>query len=284
MRFVLPLALVASLVSVSGACGGFGVKKITFLGQNNIVLYNAKTKMEHFVRQATFEKGDGDSMGFVAPTPSVPKFGEAKPFIFTKLFSILNAAQDREANGRTGGGGFGGAPGAKSPKVLSVTEVAGYQATVLKASDTRGLAEWLEKNGYTMQPGMQDWLDHYVKKDWYFTAFKVKKQADGYFRTGLVRMSFKTSTPYNPYFVPKANRGAKPGGLQVLYLDTEVRKPSESTLRKVYSTPIPRDERAGIAWYLGLSPGDVPSGLTLTSYSDPKFPRAGTDDVFFRKD
>jgi len=56
------------------------------------------------------------------------------------------------------------------------------------------------KNKYATTNSTHEWVAFYLKKDWYITAFKVINAAE-VADSGMVKMSFKSDRPFNPYYV-----------------------------------------------------------------------------------
>jgi len=49
-----------------------------------IILYDAKSKTEHFIRRANF-RIEAKDFGFLVPTPTKPELGEARSCVFDTL-------------------------------------------------------------------------------------------------------------------------------------------------------------------------------------------------------
>ncbi len=256
---------------------GFGPEPVRFTGQTNIVIWDGAREIEHFVRDAQFET-KGASLGFLAPTPTRPEI-EA---VSAKAFSTLAALNSQPAFGLSGGGMGGGFGVGGGVSVVERKLVAGYEATVLKASDGGALNHWLGQNGYVMPRYASNWLTRYIRAGWYITAFKVAT-GDGNGSTGPVRMTFGAAVPFNPYSVPAENRGS--GGLSLYYISAgdEV-----AGIGRVDPWTAPQwraklDDKtaASLDASLKLDEVPVPRGATVTYYRDPSFGRPGFDDVYF---
>lgn len=272
----LPL-LAAAIPSLASACMGVGTGSVRFAGQRNIVVWDAAHEVEHFVRDARFET-PGKSLGFLAPTPTRPQIEAVDGSAFATLAAL---APRPPSFGITGGfGGSGGADGGVS--VIERKLVAGYEATVLKASDGPALGAWMRDNGYPLPGFATDWLARYVQAGWYVTAFKVAA-ADGKGATGPVRMSFGARTPFNPYSVPAENRGT--GGLSLYYISStdEVAKIGRTDPWASPQWTAKVDDRAAQALNRSLKLDDatISAGATVKFYRDPSFGRPGFDDVYF---
>lgn len=293
---ILSLSLALVAVPVAQCCMGVGNQAVTFNGQKNIVIWNPKTHMEHFIRDAKFDATVPD-LGFIAPTPTQPDLGEAKENAFTLLNSLDPRPRYAFGRGGMGGGAFDAAKG--SVTVYEEKDVAGYHAAVLKATDSDALEGWLKANGYKVNDREQAWLDFYIAKNWFFTAFKVLKndQPDkdvkaAPIRTGAIRMSFKATEPYNPYYVPEDNvpsRYRSTDSLSVLFVSPGTYAPTigrntEWVGGKVqWQADMPDAMGYQIARDIGIKGSAMPQDCKVTAYLDPQFPRKSWDDIFFHQ-
>ena len=76
----LSLAVASLLASRSGACcPAFPPgKRVVNADQTVIIIWDAASKTEHFIRQASF-KSEADDFGFIVPTPIPQQQDEAFP-------------------------------------------------------------------------------------------------------------------------------------------------------------------------------------------------------------
>lgn len=179
--------------------------------QQNIIFYDSNEKIEHFIRKADFtvsdRLGNVPSLGFVAPTPSVPKIEGVTEKLYEKVSDII-ATERAIRRSRAGleswrnNGTYGSASG--SVRVVQTVQVSGYIAETVIATDTPSLSRWIKENNYGNLEAGEEWFDFYIKKKWYLTLFKLDKVGSRT-QTGAVKMSFKTNRIYNPYYVPKGN-------------------------------------------------------------------------------
>lgn len=267
--------------------------------QEILVAWNPETKLEHFVRRASFA-AQVPGFGFLVPTPTRPTLSEVETAVFDRLRveiepRVVVVERTRLNPGflcmaTLGAGGERGYPLGMAMDervhVLEQTRVAGYDAAVLQADDAQALARWLEDNGYDARPALREWIAPYVAARWVVTAFKFSASA-GEVATGSVRMSFQTDRPLFPYRTPTDQRG---GGntLRVFYVGQgrasgtlgEGRKPWPAEVK--YASPSPEQ---GFARLLGqaIPAADVPAGAWLTAIEDPTWP-GGEEDLFFSAD
>ncbi|MEZ4221495.1 MAG: DUF2330 domain-containing protein [Polyangiaceae bacterium] len=260
-----------------------------------LILWDAKNKVQHFVRRAEFRTRAKD-FGFLVPTPTQPQLGEVDDDLFRRLaqrvapevryeekreleFGCLFMASKSETAATAG----------DSVRVLDAMRVAGLDATVLEADSASALAEWLKQHDYDKSPELVGWLEPYVQKKWKVTAFKLAKDADGApeLATKAVRMTFPTDRPFFPYREPANQRGDK-RQVQRRLLRTYLVAPTrmEGTLAAAqgfpgqtrYARALPDAAALLVEPLLVSAAGTSP---WLTEIVDESSPRPGVDDVFF---
>jgi hypothetical protein len=198
------LALAGVLPStVQAACCYFSAKNADVLqpAQKAFITWDAKEGVETFTVQPKFE-GNALDFGMVIPTPSRPKLDEM-PRDFFKELAVLTILKKREfpqskllprvlATGGLGGNFYGrsgstkGKKHGKRPSTVKVLEagvVGSLDYKIITAGRADDLYAWLKANKYAYK-GDEATLDHYVKKQWFFTAMKIdtmqmKKNKDG---------------------------------------------------------------------------------------------------------
>lgn len=279
-------ALVVSGLAVVSACvwpccGVSSRGPVAFAGQANIVVWNSRTKTEHFVRNAQFQTV-GKDLGFIAPSPTLPELSEVDPKAFQTLAALGPVRKSR--GGFALGGGGGVSAGAPRVEVVYTQRVAGYDATVLLANDTAALEKWLKENGYTAPPDVQAWTEQYVRTGWYLTAFKVS-QVEGAMQTGALRMSFRTNYPFNPYSVPKSN-WVKPGQspLRLFFVSDRLYTGKFGGKRPwvapTWTAPVTKDTAQVLDAQLKVRLGSVPEGV-VACFNDREFASYAESDLFF---
>lgn len=248
-------------------CLAYGPDPMSLVDEKAIIVWNPKTQMEHFIRQASFS-GKAKDFGFIVPTPSQPQVEEADAKAFEILQRLVPQPPTAGDTASAGGRGFGGV------EILEQKRVGDYFVTVLRATDGATMLGWLKENGYSSRPAMESWLDHYAKQQWYFAALKFVREPDSVEpKTSAIRVSFKTKVPYYPYKMPEdtwpkghvrpvALYFVGPGQVAAIYRDGKEKWEAE----KQWAGPLPGGERAGLAKELNLKVEDVPAGSTVTVF------------------
>lgn len=258
------------------ACCGVtpGGDKLAFGDQEDVIIYNSKTKTDFFIRNAKFEAISPD-FGFIAPTPTQPELSSVKPELMKMILS------------------YGGMSRGVEPQIIEEVKVAGYKATIIKATDQKAMSEWLKSNNYKTSKSIDEWLQFYIKKGWFFTAFKVDNLNE-VAETGTICMKFKTEIPFHPFYVPKDNWGRVTSGtLKVAIVsdfpDTRSQlgdKPSHLKLyRYGYESPVlTQEDRNKIVDLIGCDYDDLPQRAYVKVFPKTQFPTPEKEDIYFFPD
>lgn len=193
-----------------------------------IIVFDAATKTQHFIRSADFHTKGSSDFGFIVPTPAPPTFGEVDQSVFDELGRAYEAARpvsrplslsslfllSRGVDGEV----------VRSAGVMELgrASVAGMDVVVVKADDVSALEEWLSSHGFAKRPALTAWLEHYVKKGFVFSAFRYSA-AGARVTSSAARISFTTEVPVYPYLEP-ADALGRESGLDVWLVTTERRE------------------------------------------------------------
>ena len=272
---------------------------VTINEESAVIVWDAQTRTEHFIRTASFS--GADDFGFLVPTPTKPELAEARNalqtvsqlihpkyiheprfdgFNFTPVvatFFLAGSARDTAVTAIPSG----------DVRVLGEQQVAGYDAVILEADNAQSLNKWLAKHGYESRPALVEWLEPYVRARWKITAFKIAAN-NNRVSTSPVRMSFTTDKPFFPYREPVDLRGENARSartLKVFFLSdarmqgTLGTQPWHSDI--VFANRVEESLRSSLASECGLAPSQLPANLWLTTFEDKSVPRPGIDEVFF---
>lgn len=271
--------------SIAWPCCGvtFDGRGVVFGGQANVIIWDAATKTQHFIRQASFET-DAPDLGFIAPTPSVPELEIADVYIYNAL----------EALAPKPSGGCAAAENDSAPasvmgdvEVMQVKDVGAYRATTLRADDAKALAKWMTDNGYVTTPSIEKWTEFYIGKKWYLTAFKFRADADlKRAQTEAIRMSFKTDRPYNPYYVPKDNINKEDVAGLTIHFVSDGRYVNEvpgtqRKLKSMWQERLGNEALVQMKRSLKLDLPGVTAAWEVARYEDWTFPNDASEDLYF---
>ena len=252
----------------SSACCAVGPsgKSVVNADQSVIIIWDAASKTQHFIRKATF-KSEADDFGFLVPTPNQPELEESGNEAFPFLAKLTEPEIRTVKRPRSGGGCAcamlptssrvdSAALPEPNVQVLVQKEVAGFDAVVLEAESAGDLVKWLEENGYAFSPEVEAWAKPYVEQGWKITALKVAKSKETAEQKDVaaaaLRMSFKTDRPLFPYREPDSQASAETLGarrrlLRIFFLgdarfEGELTEEVNWTGKVAWSNPIqPRD-------------------------------------------
>jgi hypothetical protein len=216
MKRTILLACVVSLWLpgvVTNACCPVGPsgRPIVNADQTVVIVWDAKSQTQHFIRQASF-RGTPEAFGFLIPTPSMPEVTESGDDGFAALKSFTEP--ERRTESVQAGFGCGAPPGvtfaAKTAGVSVLQEqiIGGLHTVVLEASNAADLAGWLKTNGFADSPQVQAWVAPYVTAGWKIFAYKLAKDAGSVGVAKALRLSFKTDKPVFPYREPDGRADA----------------------------------------------------------------------------
>ena len=108
---------------------------------------------------------DAGETGLVVPTPkpATVSAGDAQTFddIVAEIQPRVQTKYDWWGPNPFEGSGAGG-PDGSAPQVLDRVQLGPIEATTLAASDSQGLTEWLDENGYALSPAVSAELEPYV--------------------------------------------------------------------------------------------------------------------------
>jgi hypothetical protein len=293
MRAIRLLGVLAGLSFCTNigwtCCLAFNVSNpMSLVDEKAIIVWDPERKLEHFVRQASFE-GEAMDFGFIVPAPSEPKVAEAKG----EAFDGLEVFVSKEMGGDSATTGFAGMDSAAEPagsvEVIDQYLVGDFEVSILKATDGKSMLDWLRENNYDSRPAMEDWLDHYAKMGWYFAALKFVRPEDAQSpQTSAVRVSFTTDVPFYPYKMPEDTWPKGHVRPIALYFVSggiargQYRGSSKDWEAEVkWSGDLPREEAMTLATNIGLTADDIPEAATLTAFHNTENAQGYDQDLFF---
>lgn len=293
----------ASISSLPACCPAPPLgKPVVNADQTVILIWDAATQTQHFIRQASF-KSDAEEFGFLVPSPNQPELNESGNEAFPFL---LKLTEPEKKKAPFSGGGIGCArsapPGLSldsappiAVKVLEEKLVAGFNATVLEATSATALVDWLQRNGFAFSPEVEAWAKPYVEKGWKITALKVAKSSEGQEKKTVaataLRMSFKTPRPLFPYREPESRNAAVDLGanrrLLRIYFLAEARYQGELTQdvpwtgTVAWAGKVSAEDRTKLLDLLKLPATTGPANWWLTEFEDPWPYRTAPADLHF---
>ena len=279
-------------------------KPVVNADQTVILIWDAATKTQHFIRKASF-KGQADDFGFLVPSPTQPELDESGNDAFPYLQKLTEPEIKRMPR-PSGGVGCGCGGGSKlmtkgAPAgviVLDEKLVAGFNAVVLEASSADALAKWLKEHGYAYPPEIEAWAKPYVEQGWKITALKVARakgeQDSASVTAAALRISFKTERPLFPYREPDyKNANTTVGAHQRLlriYFVAEARyrgdltPESPWTGKVAWADKIKSEDRKKVLEMLKLPETAGPAEWWMTEFEDNWPYRVAPADVTFTRD
>jgi hypothetical protein len=276
---------------------------VEIASESAIIIWDAATKTQHFIRRASFTT-EAKDFGFLVPTPSEPQLFEAGDDAFKELAELTKPRVEQKPRPAGGGGcALGCSKSAPADKaaaggvdVLQEGTLGPYDYKVLKivGGKVEILKQWLLEHKYEFPAELEAWVKPYVEADWMVTAFKINKEAADKpgVATKAIRMTFQTEKPFFPYREPEDKT---PAGkhkvdkrlLRVFFLSTSRMKGTLGTTdelwqgQTVWANKIPDAVREKILKLLQMPPEAPPATWWLTEFEDHSSPRPGQQDVYF---
>ncbi len=304
---ILLVGCVVGLVSLPHPVGACAVvwpknKPVSIASESAIIVWDASSKTEHFIRRASFST-TAEYFGFLVPTPGKPTLSETDDDTFVRLAKIT--APKVVTMKRPSGGGCFLACGDEKPAAtagkatVEVLEegknIAGHDYAILAAKDSQALNDWLQTNNYQNSPALAEWVKPYLDEGWVITAFKFSSTNHDLSSVGTkaVHMTFATEKPVYPYKEPRQASGVdgampgKPSRLLRVYFLSD--KKYRGTLgdkgewpgQTAWAGALSQSDREDVWKALNLPAGKTPQTWWLTEFEDYSSPRPGTADVFF---
>ncbi|MBI4434216.1 DUF2330 domain-containing protein [Candidatus Uhrbacteria bacterium] len=173
-------------------------------------------------------RGTAQEFGLVLAFPGRPEASEAPPDLFAELAGYTRPRERPQPPTRGWGAAAPDAgPEALPPvEVLEVKDVAEFTVTILRASDSQALVDWLREQRYAFADQDVENFDYYVQRgDAFFAALKINPQragdlGDGY---GLSPIEFSFPNLLQPVLPLRLARDRDPA--QELTLYTLAEKP-----------------------------------------------------------
>jgi hypothetical protein len=280
------IALAALAATAIPCCVISGTEQVAMSDQNNIIIWDADAKTQHFIRNAQFRTQESN-FSFVAPSPVVPNLESVDESVFLTIENHI--ASETAVSNRDKEPMAGEESAAASVEVLQEKQVGNFLATTLKANDGQAIADWLKENNYQTTPDTASWLDFYAKKGWVLTAFKLNRAANynpetNLYTTGAIRMSFKTERPFNPFFVPATNLDpATRSSLRLHFISLERHRATlENELWREPTSVVRLNAFVAdqLTRKLKLPFTAIPQSALVSTYSSA-FPVPAKDDIYF---
>ena len=192
-------------------------KPVVNADQTVVILWDAATKTQHFIRQASF-KSEADDFGFLVPTPTQPELERVR-----QRGLSVSAEADRagEEEGRTAERRHGlrlrrrAKPPAEAGELSRRCECwrkswwPASRPPCWKPISADALVGWLKDNGYAFSPEVEAWAKPYVEAGWKITALKVAKAEGRQDRQERGRLGVAHDVQDRPAAVPLPRAGPR---------------------------------------------------------------------------
>lgn len=137
--------------------------------QKAVVYY--EDGIETLVLSITFA-GDAKDFAWVIPVPNRPQVEKAQEDLFKNLAELTQESRGVPVP-MTGLGGVELEAYKEQVTVWETKKIDIYEITVLSATESGALSEWLNQHGYLYPTAYQYLLNEYISDQWFFVAVKV---------------------------------------------------------------------------------------------------------------
>lgn len=171
-----------------------------------LVIHDASKSLEHLVQEFTFSASSGQ-VGLLLPVPARPTVSKLATSPFAKLAAASSATAAAEGGSGFGSSGPEGLTSGPRPEANAAATGEGEQVgrlttSVIAASDTKALKQWLAASKLGTDAATDAWLAGYAARGFYFVAVRVTptpKQDAFKTVTETLQISFASALPYFPY-------------------------------------------------------------------------------------
>lgn len=152
-------------------------------------------------------RSDAGSTGLVVPTPSPATVSLGDAAVFDAITEEIAPETIVEYDwwGIPMLGAGEGAPGGGAPEVLAQVQLGPVEATTLAASDTAGLQQWLDENGFALSDAVEAELEPYVADGWSFVALRLNGEEPLEGALDPIRFTFETDALVYPMRMSRAS-------------------------------------------------------------------------------
>lgn len=292
-RLLVRLLVAGVVVALTGvlapparacACGAMlsNDPRLSVSGENAIVRWDG-TREEIVMSMTVTSSRKDAALLLPTPAPATVQLGDASWY---EMLARTSAPEPRYVDDwwpdhLIALGGMAGAPPGERPDVAvhGESDVGPYHVASLSARDPKALARWLKANGYRLKPRVAAELGWYVRRNWRYTAVKLRATGDEDELSGALpplRFRFATGSPVYPMRMSHAITADQSVRLYVLTPHRMAARSGGIPFATSYASRVGR--QAGSGSVRGL----FADGTTyLTTLDGTATPGAVTGDVRF---
>jgi len=237
--------------------------------------------VETMILATKLRADDVSDFGWIIPikTVEMPKVELGEAVVFEYLSEYFQVFQGKKGKG--GGGGLSGPLDAVT--VLAKLELAAFDVTILKATDSGQLHEWLTRNAFKLHPDTEPVLAHYTNEEFFFITAKIAADrlgtnAKSKLQRGIyhpLKITFKADEPFFPLKISSINKG--PVKITVYVFAKGPKRDRSGILEISKWQPVTSDMSRRMDYYLPVA--GLPQVTRLTFDGDSK---RFAKDVYFQ--
>lgn len=173
--------------------------------QTAAIFYESDTQTETLVVGMTYQ-GTAKEFAWMIPTPSKPEVERGSRTLFSEISDLMYGEDYYDYSYYPTAGVLEEEAVGGGVTVVEEKQVDYYDVTVLEATSSQDLLDWLNTNGYQFPSEKKYILNDYVAAGWFFTALKINadsvdKTVAEALRTGQavpVQLTFTTANMVYP--------------------------------------------------------------------------------------
>lgn len=286
------LALLAGFVPLVASADGSIISPPDYYmyetAQTAAVFYEADTSTETLVVGMTYQ-GTAADFAWIIPTPTKPEVERGSRELFSEISDLMYGDSSYDYYDYPTSGVMEEYAGDSGVTVVEEKQVDYYDVTVLEATSSQDLLDWLNDNGYQFPKQKQYILNDYVSAGWYFTAMKMNAESVDdlvaeALRTGQavpVQLTFTTSNLVYPLRISAVTDDTTTYQTIDLYIFDD-HKVEAADFYEEYGDWVKKDDINTLAHDTNGNPWVEPAQKKyfLTHLSASLTPADMTDDVF----
>jgi len=186
-------------------------------------------------------------------------------------------------------GGAEAAAGESEPQVVvyGTTVLAHYEVSVLGAGAASALIEWLQENGYQVNPDAGEILNSYIERDWAFVAIKLIPDEKRHYRNEFLpplTVKYRSDQLIFPLYISSISTRRPARITLYVFAESTVRSGNFPTRRLRYkeNPPVSADVEEYIESCLADTVGPAGARLAVMwsgRFDFRRYPRKETDEL-----
>lgn len=195
-------------------------KELEHFEEKIALFWNATNQSEDLIRQISWNKEE-KHLGFIVPTPTIPEVYDVADknlfdhieqivrrdeikvlkFKYSLLSYMISSSNSLKENL------FSKGVSNDAIQLVSEKELLYFKVIVLKAKTLKDIKQWFKENNFSYDENYDSWLENYIRKGFYFSAFQFRsdKNMDEN-ESSVVGIRFSAKKPFHPWSEPQIKK------------------------------------------------------------------------------